>query len=107
MKKKIYISGPIEHYDIEERRQAFSTAEEYLQNKGYRTFNPMKNGLPPESHWRQHMRVDIAALCACDAIFLLPNWERSKGCKLEFDVATSCGIPVLNLCLTDDTDINL
>jgi hypothetical protein len=101
MKKRVYISGPIEHYDIEERRQVFSNAETYLQDKGYRTFNPLKNGLPPESHWREHMRVDIRALVDCDAIYFLPEWELSKGCKLEFDVATTCNIPILNLVITD------
>ena len=26
---------------------------------------------------------------------MLPGWELSKGCKLELDVASSCGIAVI------------
>ena len=84
MKKKIYISGAIAHYDPEERRRAFDDAERYL-----------KNGLPPEAHWRQHMRADIALLLDCDCIYMLAGWELSKGAKLELDVASSCGIEVM------------
>ncbi len=52
-------------------------------------------GLPDEAHWRAHMRADIALLLACDYIYMLKDWELSKGAKLELDVASSCGIKVL------------
>ena len=57
--------------------------------------NPFRNGLPDEAHWRAHMRADIALLLACDYIYMLKDWELSKGAKLELDVASSCGIKVL------------
>ena len=94
MIKRVYISGPIEHYDLEERRGAFGRAEQLLELHGFQSVNPMKNGLPAEAHWREHMRRDIALLLDCDAIFMLEGWELSKGCKLEMDVASSCGISV-------------
>lgn len=94
-KAKVYISGAIAHYDLEERRQAFDRAERYLALKGYETVNPFKNGLPDEAHWREHMRADIALLLGCDYIYMLRGWELSKGAKLELDVASSCGIEVL------------
>ena len=37
----------------------------------------------------------IALLLACDYIYMLKDWELSKGAKLELDVASSCGIKVL------------
>ena len=95
MNKKVYISGAIAHYDLEERRQAFDQAERYLSLKGYEPVNPFKNGLPDEAHWREHMRADIALLLGCDYIYMLRGWELSKGAKLELDVASSCGIKVL------------
>ena len=91
MNKKVYISGAIAHYDLEERRQAFDQAERYLSLKGYEPVNPFKNGLPDEAHWR----ADIALLLGCDYIYMLQGWELSKGAKLELDVASSCGIKVL------------
>lgn len=94
-KAKVYISGAIAHYDLEERRRAFDQAERYLALKGYEPVNPFKNGLPDEAHWREHMRVDIGLLLDCDYIYMLQDWELSKGAKLELDVASSCGIKVM------------
>ena len=95
MKKKVYISGAIAHYDLEERRRAFDDAERFLNLKGFEPVNPFKNGLPDGAHWRLHMRADIALLLECDYIYMLAGWELSKGSKLELDVASSCGIGVL------------
>ena len=46
-------------------------------------------------HWREHMRADIRLLLDCEYIYMLKDWELSKGAKLELDVASSCGIKVL------------
>lgn len=94
-KEKVYISGAIAHYDLEERKATFGRAERYLDIKGYEPVNPFKNGLPEDAHWQDHMRVDIANLLRCDAIYMLQGFEMSKGAKLELDVATSCGIRVM------------
>lgn len=93
-KKKVYISGAIEHHDLKEREEVFRAAEEELVRAGWEVINPFKNGLPQTAHWREHMRVDIGLLLNCDYIYMLHGWELSKGCKLELDVASSCGIKV-------------
>ena len=93
--KRVYISGAIAHYDMAERKEAFGRAEELLRTEGYDPVNPFNNGLPEEAHWKAHMRADIALLLACDYIYMLKDWELSKGAKLELDVASSCGIKVL------------
>ena len=95
MNKKVYISGAIAHYDLGERKAAFADAEKVLKRMGFAPVNPFKNGLPEEAHWREHMRADIALLLGCDYIYMLKDWELSKGAKLELDVASSCGIKVL------------
>ena len=90
-KDKVYISGAIAHYDMNERKEAFANAEMRLQSMGFNPVNPFKNGLPDEAHWREHMRADIRLLLDCDFIYMLQGWELSKGAKLELDVASSCG----------------
>lgn len=95
MKKRVYISGAIAHHDLTERKAAFGSAERFLVLKGFDPVNPFKNGLPDDAHWRKHMRADIALLLGCDYIYMLKDWELSKGAKLELDVASSCGIKVL------------
>ena len=92
---KVYISGAIAHYDLEERKRAFADAEDRLLKAEYEPVNPFRNGLPDEAHWREHMRVDIRMLLDCECIYMLRGWELSKGAKLELDVASSCGIKVL------------
>ena len=94
-KDKVYISGAIAHYDMAERKEAFSDAEMRIRGMGFNPVNPFKNGLPDEAHWREHMRADIRLLLDCEYIYMLQGWELSKGAKLELDVASSCGIKVL------------
>lgn len=94
--KKVYISGPIAHYDLKERKNIFKQVEILLSKMGFDPVNPFNNGVPDDAHWRDHMRADIALLLDCDCIYLMKGWEYSKGCKLELDVASSCGIPILN-----------
>lgn len=95
MRDKVYISGAIAHYDIDERKEAFKNAELKLWDLGFVGINPFCNGLGDEAHWREHMRRDIALLLGCKYIYMLRGWEKSKGAKLELDVASSCGIEVL------------
>ncbi|MCH4241676.1 MAG: DUF4406 domain-containing protein [Prevotella sp.] len=92
---RVYISGPIAHYDLPERILAFRKEEEKLRASGYVPVNPFNNGLPQTSNWRQHMKADMYMLLRCQYIYFMPGWELSKGCKLELDVATSTGIKVL------------
>lgn len=93
---RVYISGPIAHYDLEERKAVFKAAQKKLRKFGYLPVNPMDNGLPQPGDWREHMRADIANLLRCQYIYFLPGWQYSKGCRLELDVAMSCGLKVLN-----------
>ena len=95
VKEKVYISGPIAGFDMEERKLAFLKVQHMLEGLGYLPVNPFDNGVPDDAHWRVHMRADIAMLLGCDAIYMMPGWELSKGCKLELDVATSCGIRLM------------
>ena len=95
MNKKVYISGAIAHHDIDERKAAFAAAATRLRNAGYTPVNPFENGLPQSTDWRKHMRVDIGMLLQCSRIYMLRDWELSKGAKLELDVASSCGIQVI------------
>lgn len=91
--KKIYISLPISHYDLEERKEYAQKLENVLR-QFYDVVNPLKNGLPAEADWREHMKRDLKLLLECDAIFMCRDFEKSKGCKLEWDVATTVGMEV-------------
>ena len=91
---RIYISGPISGHNLEERKKAFKDIQEHLSAQGYNVVNPMENGLPEEATTHEHMKRDIELLMTCDCIYMMRRWTHSKGCKVEFDVATAIGMPV-------------
>ena len=93
--KRVYISGPIDHCDYNERLAAFDKAQKDLQALGYHPVNPMRNGLPKTATRKEHMMQDIVMLETCNKIYMLKGWQDSKGCKLELDIATTVGLDVL------------
>ncbi len=96
--KRIYISGAISGFDVTERKQAFKEVEDLLRKNGYHPVNPFNNGVSLDAHWRKHMRADIRMLTECEGIYFMEGWTKSKGCKLEFDIATSMdNVEIINL----------
>lgn len=95
MKYRCYISGPISGRDLEERKQAFKTAQDMLGKAGFEVVNPMENGLPDDAATAQHMRRDIQMLTECDIIYMMDGWNHSQGCYTEFMVATAIGCGVI------------
>lgn len=84
---KIYISGPITGANINTTRLRFKCAEATLRIQGFTVANPMENGLPEDAPYDEHIKRDLEMLAECDAIYLLNGWERSKGCRIEFNEA--------------------
>lgn len=93
MSKTVYISGPMTGMpDL--NRYAFTFAEGRIVAHGMKPVNP-HTLCDPSWDWGKCMRADIAALVACDAILMLPGWERSSGAQLELHIAHRVGIEVL------------
>ncbi len=59
--------------------------------------NPLKNGLPNIATWDQHMVRDIELLLTCDSICLLPDWQQSKGARIEAFIAMEKEMPKVYL----------
>ena len=99
MLKYVYLSGPISGPNYEERFKAFEEKETMFKELGFKVFNPMKNGLPPDSDTHQHMQRDLNVLTneeiPISHIFMMEKWTHSAGCWKEFDTAVSCGISVI------------
>lgn len=94
---RVYISGAISGTNLEYTRSEFREAEEWLSDNGYEPVNPFKNGVPVNASIQEHMRADYKMLLSCDGIMMLSGWYKSKNCKSEFDVATTCGMFVVDL----------
>ena len=89
--KKIYISGQISGQPIDSVREKFERAERRIKAMGSEPVNPMKNGLPENAPWELHMALDIVLLMGCESIYLLPDWEHSRGATLEKTIAELTG----------------
>jgi len=104
---KIYIAGPmtgIKDWNF----PAFFEAEKQLKELGYEVINPAHNdgetleealasaGTPerPNNSWGYYMRRDLPSVLNVDAICVLPDWQRSKGARLEVQVAQALGLPI-------------
>lgn len=86
---RVYISGKISGLDKEEYMSHFADAEKKLLEMGHEPINPAKYNdmLPTTLSWDQYMWIDLSLLSLCDVIYMLDNWESSKGAKVEREMA--------------------
>lgn len=91
---KIYICGPIT--GIENYAEAFEQAEQKLIAEGYEVVNPCKLQHNHDLSWKSYMKEDIKAMMDCDVVYLLPNWEKSSGARLECHIAIRLKLEILN-----------
>lgn len=84
---KIYISGKIT--GTKDYIKRFERAEKTLSN--YIVINPAKVNaqLPIETTWEEYMKMSMCMLEMCNAIYMLKDWEDSKGARLEYEFAKS------------------
>ena len=108
--KRVYIAGAMSGLP-NLNFPAFHREAARLRAEGFDVVNPAEiNGGADElvamtgmddlqlaAHWRACMRNDIAQLVTCDAIVMLPGWERSRGATLEHHIAKALGIAVVCL----------
>lgn len=89
----VYLSGPMTGLP-ELNFPAFHEAAARLRGQGLTVVNPAEINPGADKSWHACMRADIKALCDCDAIALLPGWQRSDGAHLELHVGHRIGLEV-------------
>ena len=109
---KIYIAGPMrgkKWFNFPD----FDWAKECLVRAGWEAISPADldrkigfdaGNLPPDTDWSDVSKLgfdlkaavqrDVAAICQCDAIFMLHGWSESRGAKAEKAVAEWLGLMV-------------
>ena len=92
--KKIYISGKITGLPVQEAIAKFRSAAEKIRRFGFEPVSPFDNGLPLEADWAEHIGKDISLLLRCDAIYLLDDYEKSEGARIELCIALHRRMPV-------------
>lgn len=91
MAKSIYISGGITGRLIEDVEKNFRYAELILHQKGWNVVNPLNIDHQENSTWATYMLTDLAALIPCDAIYMLQDWNKSHGARIEHAFAIAMG----------------
>ena len=93
--KIVYISGKISGLPVEEVKVKFKKASDHIISIGCLPSNPLNNGLTHSHSWEQHMRRDIEMLMSCDAIYMLSDWNDSKGATIEHHLAHDLGMDII------------
>lgn len=89
---RVYISGPMTGRP-DKNIDEFNKAEDQLLKAGYEVLNPTSNGLADTALYEDNMRANLRMLSVADALAFLPDWEKSRGARLEIEVAHAINIP--------------
>jgi hypothetical protein len=98
--KRIYIAGPMRGIPLH-NFPAFDRARDFFRSAGFEVYSPADidrahgineltwddNAPDAQERLRELAKRDFEALIQCDAIALLPGWERSRGVKWEKPLA--------------------
>jgi hypothetical protein len=76
---------------------AFHAAAETLRGLGHDVVNPADAGSGGDWSYEEYLRRDLLDLLSCNAICLLPGWERSKGATVEEHMARALGFVFVEL----------
>jgi len=95
--KKIYIAGKVTGLPFDECAQKFKAAADAIAAMGYEPVNPIEVVNNPDASWISAMRLCIASLMGCDAIYCLPCHIASAGALIEKKIATNVGMPVIHV----------
>ena len=98
---KLYLAGPMTGIAgpmtgiADHNFPAFNQEAARLREAGYGVINPAENfnGRLDAGDWAFYLRHDLKLMLDCDALALLPGYERSRGARLETYVASQLGIP--------------
>lgn len=100
---RVYISGPITGRDKDETKQRFTKAAMYIIfNYGPDTeiINPAIIGDAVSSEanptHEEFMKISFALMDICNAVFFMPGWEDSDGCRQEWIYAHNTMMRVLS-----------
>ena len=87
---RIYISGPITN--VLDYKEKFARAEQNLKAKypDAEIINPTVLDKLPLTY-DEYMELDLRLLCMCEVIYMLEDWEDSKGANREYGYALAKG----------------
>lgn len=82
MNQKLFISGRVSGLKPDTVRKNFSKVERKYRDIGYDVVNPTKI-CSRDWCWLRCMVVCLYALYKCDIVYMIPNWKKSRGARIE------------------------
>lgn len=97
---KVFISGKMTGLTKEEFKAKFNAAEEKVRAMGYEPFNPSTPEWNDTMHeaglsYGDMLILDFKKIQECDALFMLDNWQDSKGATAERAFAAAIGLKIM------------
>jgi len=90
--KIVFLSGAIT--GVDGYRKIFAAAEQWLLEQDCTVLNPAV--LPPSGlEWEAYLRITTAMVREADVVYVLQNWERSRGVKEEVELAERLGKEII------------
>lgn len=100
MNQRIYISGKITGLHPEVAAGLFEQAAQQIRAAGNVPLNPME--IWPQDagwQWEDYLSDNVRFLLKTNvnALYMLPNWQESKGARIEHAIALEMNIPITYL----------
>jgi hypothetical protein len=89
----IYIAGKVSGCKIHECTMKFGEAQKRIEAKGHVAINPLAEVNDWKMPWKEAMKICIASMMKCDAVYFMPCYKDSKGAMLEHHIARAIPIP--------------
>ncbi len=87
-----YIAGPMRGFP-NYNYDTFNAVAKVARAQNWEVHNPAENFSGEQGlEWGVYMRHDVGLLLKCNAIILLPGWEKSEGARLEVACAKAFGL---------------
>lgn len=97
---KLYVAGPMSGY-ADFNYAAFEVARQSLKDAGYEVLCPTDseehNDTGKPQTWDWYMRHAIGMVIEAEGLAVLPDWQTSRGARLEVEIGLGLAIPVLPL----------
>lgn len=98
-KKKVLISQPMGTRTAEQVKAERKEIQEYLESLGYEILDNIFTDTPGEDITNDqifYLTKAVDLMSKADAVYFMDGWKDSRGCNIEFDIAITYHIPIIN-----------